>query len=85
MGDSSILRLSLKVINTFLEAAVDTAAEVTTISDEVYKTLESRLEVLKETISHAVKRGMVMKTLEVDPVYLEIGSKFNATEVYAAL
>ena len=37
MGDSSILRLSLKVGNKLLEAAVETAAEVTIISDEVYK------------------------------------------------
>ena len=35
MGDSSILRLSLKVDNKFLEAAVDTVAEVTIISVEV--------------------------------------------------
>lgn len=84
MGDSSILRLSLKVGNKFLEAAVDTAAEVTIISDEVYKTLETRPEVLKETTMHAAGRGMVMKTLVVGPVYLEIGSKSYATEVYVA-
>ena len=84
MGDSSILRLSLKVGNKFLEAAVDTAAEVTIISDEVYKTLEPRPEVLKETTMHAAGRGMVMKTLVVGPVYVEIGSKSYATEVYVA-
>ena len=33
---------------------------------------------------HAAGRGMVMKTLVVGPVYLEIGSKSYATEVYVA-
>lgn len=57
---------------------------MTIISDEVYKTLEPRPEVLKETTMHAAGRGMVMKTLVVGPVYLEIGSKSYATEVYVA-
>lgn len=84
MCNSSILRVSLKLEETLVEAAVDTAAEVTIISDKVYATLEPRPRVLKETMMHAAGRGMVMKTVVVGPVYLKIGSRSYATEVYVA-
>lgn len=84
MCNSSILRVKLKLDETLVEAAVDTAAEVTIISDKVYATLEPRPRVLKETMMHAAGRGMVMKTVVVGPVYLKIGSRSYATEVYVA-
>jgi hypothetical protein len=84
MGNSSILRFKLKLVNALMEAAVDTGAEVTFISDEVYATLDPKPPVLRETMMHAAGRGMMMKTFVVGPVDLGIGSKSYATEVYVA-
>jgi predicted aspartyl protease len=74
----------VKIGDTILEAAVDTAAEVTIILEEVFQTLEPRPQVLRETTMHAAGRGMVMKTLVVGPVSLQIGYKSYETEVYVA-
>jgi hypothetical protein len=84
MGASSLFRLSVKRGDTILEAAVDTVAELTIISSEMFQNLEHRPQVLRETTMHAAGRGMVMKTLVVDPVSLQIGSKSYATDVYVA-
>jgi predicted aspartyl protease len=84
MGASSLFRLSVKIGDTILEAAVDTVKELTIILEEVFQNLEQRPQVLRETTMHAAWRGMVMKTLVVDPVSLQIGSKSYATEVYVA-
>ena len=83
-GTSSLLRLSLELGETPIVAAVDTAAEVTIISDKVYEALETKPPTVRETIMHAAGRGMKMKTFVVGPVQLKLGSKFYETEVYVA-
>jgi predicted aspartyl protease len=74
----------LKLGDALMEAVVDTAAEVTIISNEVYATLDPKPPVLRESMMHAAGRGMMVKTFVVGPVDLEIGSKSYATEVYVA-
>ncbi|VDI64187.1 Hypothetical predicted protein [Mytilus galloprovincialis] len=55
--------LSLELGDTPLVAAVDTAAEVTIISDKVFESLKKKPPMLRETVMHAAGRGMKMKTL----------------------
>ena len=84
LGNSSLLRLSLELGDTPLMAAVDTAAEVTIISDKVFESLKKKPPMLRETVMHAAGRGMKMKTLVVGPVKLRIGTKLYETDVYVA-
>ncbi|VDI80332.1 Hypothetical predicted protein [Mytilus galloprovincialis] len=84
LGNSSLLRLSLELGDTPLVAAVDTAAEVTIISDKVFESLKKKPPMLRETVMHAAGRGMKMKTLVVGPVKLRIGTKLYETDVYVA-
>lgn len=83
-GNSSLLRLDLELEGVSIAAAVDTAAEVTIISDKIYESLKERPPTLRESYMHAAGRGMRMKTCVVGPVNLRIGSKLFKTEVYVA-
>lgn len=83
-GNSSLLRLNLELEGVPIVAAVDTAAEVTIISDKIYGSLRVRPPTLRESVMHAAGRGMQMKTFVVGPVKLRIGSKLFETEVYVA-
>lgn len=84
LGKTSLLRLSLLVGDRPVVAAVDTAAEVSIISDKLYDSLKDKPPTLRETFMHAAGRGMRMKTFVVGPVNLTLGSKSYKMEVYVA-
>ena len=84
LGISSLLRLDLKLINTQGKAAVDTAAEVSIISDKLYNKQKTKPPTLRHAVVNTTGRGMTIDTFIVGPVNFQIGSKFYKTEFYVA-
>lgn len=55
----------------FVVATVDTTAQVTIVSDEVYMTWKPMSIVMKKTTLHPAGRRMVIMAFVVGPVYRE--------------
>ena len=84
MGTASMLRIPVICEQRPLIAVIDTAAEVTIISDKLYNALKEKPSVLRKTIMHAAGRGMQMDTFIVGPVNVTIGSDQYPIELYVA-
>ena len=67
-----------------MAAVIDSAAEVTILSDKIYNSLQDRPQILRKTVMYAAGRVMQMDTIIVGPVKLEVGSKSYCTDVYVA-
>lgn len=63
---------------------MDTAAEVTLISEEVYRSLKSAPPILREVIMNTAGKGMQMNRYFVGPVNLGLGSKLIQSNLYVA-
>ena len=66
----------LKSASQCVSAVVDSAAEVSLISDKVYRSLAKPPKKLQDVTLHTAGRQMVMKGFIVGPVHLKIGSKW---------
>ena len=69
---------------TPVTAIVDSAAEVTIISDKVYNKLKPKPPVKKHAILHTAGRGMSMKGFIVGPVNVQLGSLTFEEDLYVA-
>ena len=67
-----------------MAAVIDSAAEVTILSDKNYNSLQDRPHILRKTVMYAAGSGMQMVTTIVGPVKLEVGSKSYCTDIYVA-
>lgn len=66
-----MMRLGVKLQGQSTVAIVDTAAEVTIVSDKVFRSWKVKPEVVKYTDMHAVGRGMLMDSLVTSPVTID--------------
>jgi hypothetical protein len=80
-GTASMLRIPVVCNRRPMAAVIDSAAEVTILSDKIYNSLQDRPQILKKTVIYAAGRGMQMDTIIVGPVKLEVGSKSYCTDV----
>ncbi|CAC5376396.1 unnamed protein product [Mytilus coruscus] len=80
----SVFRVPVKVQGQSLFAVVDTAAEVTLISEEVYKSLKAVPPVLKEVIMHTAGRGMQINGFIVGPTEIQLGARVMEANIYVA-
>ena len=69
---------------TPVTAIVDSAAEVTIISDKVYNKLKPKPPVKKHAILHTAGRDMSMKGFIVGPVNVQLGSLTFEEDLYVA-
>jgi hypothetical protein len=67
-----------------MAAVIDSAAEVTILSDKIYNSLQEQPTILRKTVMYAAGRGMQMDTIIVGPVKLEVGLKSYCTDVYVS-
>ncbi|CAC5370174.1 unnamed protein product [Mytilus coruscus] len=74
-----VFRVPIKVQGQSLFAVMDTAAEVTLIAEEVYRSLKSAPPILREVIMNTAGKGMPMNGYVVGPV--NIGIEFQAHTV----
>ena len=84
IGTASMLRIPVVCNRRPMAAVIDSAAEVTNLSDKIYNSLQGRPQILRKTVMYAAGRGMQMDTIIVGPVKLEVGSKSYCTDVYVA-
>ena len=63
---------------------VDTAAEVSIISDRAYDKLNPRPPKLRDVFLYAAGRGMRMKGMIVGPVALKLGDQSFSVDIYVA-
>jgi predicted aspartyl protease len=72
------------ICGKFILAIVDTAAEVTIISDQVFETLGNKPKISKKVIMHAVGREMQRNGVRLVPIELDIGKKTYSESMYVA-
>lgn len=83
-GTASMLHIPVVCNRRPMAAVIDSAAEVTILSDKIYNSLQDQPTILRKTVMYAAGRGMQMDTIIVGPVKLEVGSKSYYTDVYVA-
>ena len=83
-GVASMIRIPVQCNNRLMVAVLDTAAEVTIMSDKMYQALTLKPPVLRTTVMYAAGRGMKMDTMVVGPVEMKLGSQAFFVEVYVA-
>ena len=76
--------MAIQVEDKPIKAVVDSAAEVTIISDRVYKALKSPPNKLKDVKLLTAGRQMEMQGFVAGPVNLKIGDKWYQENVYIA-
>ena len=76
--------MAIQVGDRPVKAVVDSAAEVTIVSDKVYETLKHPPKKLREVTLLAAGRQMAMKGFVVGPVRLKIGTQWYSENVYIA-
>ena len=84
LRSSSMLRVSVVLQGKQINAVVDTAAEVTIISDSVFREMEPKPPCLKNVILHTAGRDMKMEGFVVGPVALKLGNSNFPEAVYVA-
>ena len=84
LGPSAMLRLSVKVQEQPVVCVVDSAAEVTIISDTFFQFLERKPPTKRKTTMHAAGRGMRMDAFVAGPFDLKVGSTTYRTDIYVA-
>ncbi|MCG8077509.1 MAG: retropepsin-like domain-containing protein, partial [Candidatus Thiodiazotropha taylori] len=84
LRSSSMLRVSVLLQDKPLKAVVDTAAEVTIISDRVFAEMDPKPPCLKKVTLHTAGRDMKMQGFVAGPVNLQLGSSIFPEAVYVA-
>ena len=67
-----------------MRAIIDTAAEVTLISDRMYSLLDPPPRRIREVILNTAGRDLKMKGFVVGPVQIKLGSQTYSEEIYVA-
>ena len=80
----SMFSVRVGLNSTFLNAIIDTAAEVTIISDRVHNILNPKPPKIKEVTLNTAGRDMKMKGIVAGPVEVKLGSKTFMERVYVA-
>lgn len=81
---ASLLRLDMHLQDVQVTAVVDTAAEVTIVSDELFQRMENKPPVKQRITMHAAGKGMKMDAFLCGPVVLKIGTKEYKMDIYVA-
>ncbi|MES9883357.1 MAG: retropepsin-like aspartic protease, partial [Sedimenticola sp.] len=84
LRSGSMLRVPVTVQGMVIEAVIDTAAEVTLISDRLYERLPRKPATVKEVIMHTAGREMNMKGFIIGPVQIQLGNRQFEDQVYVA-
>ena len=84
LGSSAMLRLGVKVQEQPVVCVVDSAAEVTIISDKFFQSLERKPPTKRKTTMHAAGRGMRMDAFVAGTFDLKVGSTTYRTDIYVA-
>ena len=81
---SSMLRVSIILQNVPVKAVVDTAAEVTIISDRIFNEMDPKPPCLRRVTLYTAGRDLSMQGFVVGPVQLKLGKNIFPETVYVA-
>ena len=84
MRSASQFTMEAMVGDRTIRAVVDTAAQVTIISDRVYQSLSRKPPKIREVKLLTAGRELGMKGFVVGPVKLRLGNRWYTEEVYVA-
>jgi predicted aspartyl protease len=85
MRSSSNIKVNLSINGAAVAAIIDTAAQVTIISDRLYQSFKEKPPILSKVTLHTAGRDLNMLGYKVGPVSIVIGSQtFLENEVYVA-
>ena len=84
LRSASQFSINLQVGDRCVSAVVDSAAEVSIISDKVYRSLKKTPNKLRDVTLHTAGRQMVMQGFIVGPVQMKIGSRWYQEILYVA-
>ncbi|XP_061177445.1 uncharacterized protein LOC133186229 [Saccostrea echinata] len=85
MRSSSNIKVQLDINGVPVAAVIDTAAQVTIVSDKLYNSSSSNPPILKKVILHTAGRDLKMTRYRVGPVSIVIRSQtFIDNEVFVA-
>ena len=79
-----MIQIPISVNGNNILAILDTAAEVTIISDRLIKKLKEKPKISKSVIMHAAGRDMQMKGAKLNPVRMKIGDDWYCEPLYMA-
>ena len=80
----SMLRVTIEVNDIPLQAVVDTAAEVTIVSDRVFQLLNPAPPTVRNVVLSTAGRDMRLKGAVVGPVTIKLGDSNFSEEIYIA-
>jgi hypothetical protein len=63
-GTASMLRIPVVCNRRPMAAVIDSAAEVTILSDKIYNSLQEQPKILRKTVMYTAGRGMQMDTIK---------------------
>jgi hypothetical protein len=84
LRSASTCRVEVNLNGVAVEAVVDTAAEITLISDRLYRSLRKRPPILEHVRMLGAGREMEMRGYIVGPVKMRIGGNWFEENVYVA-
>ena len=84
LRSASVIRLPVEINDRKISAILDTAAEVSILSDQLFQNLHSKPKIVKKVIMNAAGRDMRMTGAKLDSVRLKIGSHEYLEPLYVA-
>jgi hypothetical protein len=84
LSNGVMFRVPVEVQGMQLQAAVDTAAQVTLVSEEFYKSLDPAPPIRKEVVMNTARKGMQMNGYIAGPFQVVLGTHLFTVEIYVA-
>jgi hypothetical protein len=84
LSNGVMFRVPVEVQGMQLQAVVDTAAQVTLVSEEFYKSLDPAPPIRKEVIMNTARKGMQMNGYIAGPFQVVLGTHLFTVEIYVA-
>jgi len=84
MSNGVMFRVPVEVQGMQLQAVVDTAAQVTLVSEEIYKSLDPAPPIRKEVVMNTAGKGMQMNGYIAGPFQVVLGTHLFTVEIYVA-
>ena len=84
LNSNSMFKVRMGLTSTPLKAIVDTAAEVTIISDRIYESLHTKPRKVKDVILNTADRNMKIRGMIAGPLDITLGRQCFQENIYVA-
>ena len=84
LSNGVMLRVPVEVQGMQLQAVVDTAAQMTLVSEEFYKLLDPAPPIRREVVMNTAAKGMQINGYIAGPFQVDLGTHQFSVEIYVA-